>query len=78
MIDNLFTWLVQDLGEVDPLLWSPQTWGITVLLFKNNRADIAERRMEPDPVIEALHKLKDRLSGLCTRMARKRVQRIRP
>jgi hypothetical protein len=38
------------------------------LLFESNRADIAKRRMEPDPVIKALHKFKDRLPGLCTRL----------
>ena len=39
-----------------------------MLLFKNNRADIAKRGLEPDPVIKALHKFKDRLPGLCTRL----------
>jgi hypothetical protein len=46
-------------------------------LFKSNRADILKRGMSPDAVIEAFDILKDRLPGLCTRMARKRGQRIR-
>ena len=40
--------------------------GLTLLLFKSNRAEIAERGMEANPVVEALHKLKDGLTRLCT------------
>jgi len=57
--------------EIDPLLWRPQTWGLTLQLFKSNRTDILKRGMSPDPVIEALHILEDGLPGLGTRMARK-------
>jgi len=64
--------LVDTLGtEIDPLLWRPQTWGLTLQLFKSNRTDRLKRGMSPDPVIEALHILEDGLPGLGTRMARK-------
>ncbi len=54
--------------ELDPLWWSSRTWGLTLLLFKGHRADIAKRRMLSDPVVIALQVLEDRLSGLGARL----------
>ncbi len=59
--------------ELDPLWWSPRTWGLTLLLFKGNRADIAKRSMSSDPVVIALQVLEDRLSGLGARLEAREV-----
>jgi len=42
-------------------------------LFKSNRADVFERGMSPNPVIETLYELEDGLSGLCTRLKEREI-----
>lgn len=43
---------------------SPKPWRLALQLFVNNRTEIPERRMATHPVIKALHKLEESLSGL--------------
>jgi tetratricopeptide (TPR) repeat protein len=66
-------WAYKHKAEVDPLLWSPETWGLQLLLFKSNRADILKRGMSPDPVIEGLDILEDGLPGFCTRLEAREI-----
>ncbi len=50
--------------EVDPLLWNPESFGLTHRLLIGKRTDIAECGVPSNPIVEALQILKDGLAGL--------------